>query len=199
MKKYNNILLFCVLSLILALALCACSGDAEPVPTQELTVQDTPEPTESQTTPEPTAQITPEPDVVGMIDSEVMYKDIEVSRIYGGEEFLINILGEPLSTQGPYYYYDGLTLYVRSGYVSDNETFEYVDAFGGTNLSLFTIDGVTLDKTHAELIAVFGEPAIDDILGGSQMMSYYTTNGYILGFSFNTLEDKASQMSIWKK
>lgn len=76
-----------------------CGDDAEPASMPE------PTPTEWITL-EPTSDTTPDAGKVGALDSEVMYKDIEIIRIF--EEPLEDTLGAPLESQGPYYFYDGL-------------------------------------------------------------------------------------------
>lgn len=59
-----------------------------------------------------------------------------------------------------------------------------VDYIGGVNLSMFTIYGITLDKTEEELIAAFGEPTANYITGIGKVhgINYEISSGYTLDF-----------------
>jgi len=127
---------------------------------------------------------------VGVIIGDVMYKGIEVSRIL--DESPENSVGTPLSRRGPNYFYDGLEIYFT----------EYVDNIQFTKLNLFTINGITLDKTRAELIAAFGKPIdyyeySDYVYRDSEdnrMIRYHVSSyiaDYMLEFWFENPKDKA--------
>ena len=138
----------------------------------------------------------------GVIAGDVLYKGIEVSRIL--DERLENTLGAPLKSRGPYYFYDGLEIYFN----------EHVDVISGTNLSLFAVNGVTLDKNQAELIAAFGNPIeyykyrdyeyrASDYAGppsnDNRMMRYHISCyilDYMLDFWFEQPDGKAYSINI---
>ena len=82
----------------------------------------------------------------GVITGDVFYKGIEVSQLL--VEKPENTLGTPLSVRGPHYSYDGLEIYSTDGF----------QQISFMNLSLFEINGVSLDKSREELIAAFGNP-----------------------------------------
>jgi|GEM_PF-4078174 len=183
MKKYTSTLSLCIISLVFAAALCACGGIAEPAKSPEATKQATPE----ASAPLAVESAAPEPEPVGVITGKVTYKGIEINRIL--EEPLENTLGEPLSANGLYYFYDGLEIYY-------NETVEMLFA---VDLSLLEIDGATMDKTQAELIAMLGEPIGEYYpVGGAQTVEYRTSNGYVLSFSFGS-GSSAHIVSIWSE
>ena len=126
---------------------------------------------------------------------EVFYKGIEVSRIL--DENPDYTVGKPISSRGPYYFYEGLEIHYP----------DYVDVISGSNLSLFAIAGVTLDKNRAGLIAAFGNPveyyeypgyvykASDD----ERMMRYHVSTyiiDYMLDFWFENPDGKAYSINI---
>ena len=126
----------------------------------------------------------------GVITIDVIYKDIEVSRIL--DERPENSLGAPINSNGPNYFYDGLEIYFT----------ENVDNIQFTNLSLFKINGATLDKNRAELIAAFGKPIeyyeyADYVYRDSddnRMIRYHVSTfiaDYMLDFWFENPDDKA--------
>ena len=128
---------------------------------------------------------------VGIINGDVIYKGIEVSRIL--DEDPKSVLGTPLRSSGPNYFYEGLEIYFT----------ENVDNIQFTKLSLFTINGVTLDKSQTELIAAFGKPIEyfkypDYVYRDSddnRMIRYHVTSyiaDYMLDFWFENPEDKAN-------
>ncbi|MDL2216647.1 hypothetical protein LJB81_02795 [Desulfovibrio sp. OttesenSCG-928-M14] len=142
----------------------------------------------------------------GVIDGDVLYKDLEVSRIF--DERRENTLGQPSSSRGPVHFYDGLEVSCLTEENSDhNSLTEVVDVIAGTKLSLFTLNGVTLNQSRAELIAAFGKPigyykysdyeyrASDD----KMMMRYHVTNfifDYMIDFSFNHPDQEAYIITI---
>ena len=99
----------------------------------------------------------------GVIGADILYKGIEVSRIL--DENPEYTLGTPTKIEGPVYFYDGIELYYTS----------YVSNISGTDLSLFTIDGISLNKTRAELIDALGAP-----------IESYTYEGYTYHDSDNS-------------
>jgi hypothetical protein len=126
----------------------------------------------------------------GVIAGDVIYKGIEVSRIL--DENPESTLGTPKSSNGPNYFYDGLEIYFT----------ENVENIQFTNLSLFEINGVTLDKNRKELIAAFGKPIesyeySDYVYRDSddnRMIRYHVSSfiaDYMLDFWFENTDDKA--------
>ena len=143
--------------------------------------------------------------LAGVIDGDILYKGIQVSRIF--DERLEHTVGAPLNSRGSFRFYDGLELYCSSKRNPDNSFTEYVDIIMGTNLSLFEINGVTLNKTRSELLAVFGKPieyykypdyeyrASDDNL----LMRYHLSNhifDYMVDFSFSHPDNKSYIINI---
>ena len=134
---------------------------------------------------------------VGVIAGDVIYKGIEVSRIL--DERPENTLGTPLNSRGPYYFYDGLEVYFT----------ESVGNIQLTNLSLFEINGITLDKNREELIAAFGKPIEyyeypDYVYRDSddnRMIRYHVSSfivDYRLDFWFENPEEKAYICGVYR-
>ena len=126
----------------------------------------------------------------GVITGDVMYKGIELSRIL--DENPESTLGTPLSTRGQNYFYEGLEIYFT----------ENVENIQLTDLSLFEVNGVSLNKNKAELIAAFGKPIQyfeypDYVYRNSdddRMIRYHVScfiADYMLDFWFEETEDKA--------
>ena len=134
---------------------------------------------------------------VGVIAGDVIYKGIEVSRIL--DESPENTLGTPLNSRGPYYFYDGLELYFT----------ESVENIQLTKLNLVEINGITLDKNRAELIAAFGKPIEyyeypDYVYRDSddnRMIRYHVSCfivDYMLDFWFENPDDKAYICGVYR-
>ena len=141
---------------------------------------------------------------VGVIAGDVLYKGIEVSRIF--DEQIENTLGTPSDSRGLYRFYDGLEIACLENTDSDGSRTEYVDVILGTNLSLFTINGVSLDKNRTELIAAFGSPIEyyeypDYVYRAEEnlMMRYHVSNfifDYMIDFWFDHPDNAAYNMNI---
>jgi hypothetical protein len=127
---------------------------------------------------------------------EVFYKGIEISRIL--DENPEYTLGQPLSSHGPYYTYDGLLVYYT----------DYVDSVHASDLSLFETGGVTLDKTRSELIAAFGNPIesyqypsyLYDASVDERAIRYHVSSfirDYVLEFWFDDPDSKADNIRIF--
>ena len=149
---------------------------------------------------------------VGEIDGDVLYKNIEARRIF--DEPLANTLGIPIKSRELQYFYDGVEVNCFLHKKPDNSRVEYVDLIKGTDLTLFTINGVTLNKTRAELIAAFGKPieyykypdnryyykaseyrASDNTM----MLRYHVSNyicNYVIDFWFDQPNGKAATVSL---
>jgi hypothetical protein len=129
--------------------------------------------------------------------SEVSYKGIPVGLIL--DEQPESTLGASLKSHGPYYTYDGMELYYT----------DYVSNVWGFDLSLFEIDGITLDKTRAELIAVFGSPVeyyeYPDYVykaGDPHTIRYhifsYIMEGYMIDIWFEAPDEPAYSLGIMR-
>jgi len=84
---------------------------------------------------------------VGTTPSEAYYKGISISRIF--DERRENTLGEAIISNSPYYAYEGMEIYYMPGRVY---------SIVATDPRLFVVNGVTLDKNRAEIIALLGLP-----------------------------------------
>jgi len=141
--------------------------------------------------------------LVGLITSDVLYRGISISQLLGERpEDIISILGEPNPADnecGPLYFYDDMQI----------SYYDYVADIGFMDLSLFEIDGVSLDKNREELVSAFGNP-VDyyeyrpwDIYRDDEdnrMMRYHVTGhvvDYILEFWFGNPNDKAYYCSAY--
>jgi len=83
---------------------------------------------------------------VGVIFGDVNYKGITISAILEGQP--LEILGEPIGSYEDYLFYCGLEI----------KYYEVVGMLSLRDLSMFAIDGISLDKSRKELIAAFGDP-----------------------------------------
>jgi len=122
----------------------------EPIPTSVSVQPSTPVPSEEKET-EPT----------GVITGTLYYMDIEVALLFEYPFRDIDILGEPSDGRDEFYFFhDGLVVEARGGdwcYIL--RRFELVTQIHGDDLSLFNIDGISLEKTRDELIEIFGTPS----------------------------------------
>ena len=194
MKKFLTILV--VALLIFALAGC---GEREETPTAP---EETP-PVEN-ATPEPTEQVsqTPTSTEAGIIWGDVFYRDIPISRLF--LEPFIDVLGEPISQQGAFFHFEGLSIVgLLSSAADEEEWAEYdnvaiqLDALA-PHLGLFTLNGVSLDMTRAEVIATFGDP-YHDILEHSHSLTYSVSSStieYMLAFRFESSDADAPMLGI---
>jgi hypothetical protein len=134
---------------------------------------------------------------------DVNYKDIPISHLF--DEPFARYLGKPSSVRGSYHFYDGIE--ITAEYNSDTSSYEMMEQIQGTNLSLFSINGVTLDKTRAELIAAFGKPLeyykYEDYeykaADSDSMMRYHISSfvyDYMLDIWFDTPDSKASSIIV---
>jgi len=139
-------------------------------------------------------------DNVGVINGDVYYKGIAISTLLLIEEHPETILGMPLRSSsedcGPFLFYEGLE-------ITYDDYMEFsVLQVQFTDLSLFEIDGVSLDKSQEELIAAFGAPIEYYVYrfyeyrntGSGHSVRYHVTSDivdYVLEFWFENPEDKA--------
>ena len=98
-----------------------------------------------------TLSVTPQP--TGIITGNMFYKDIEVAELF--EKPFVDVLGDPLSERGHFFLYDDLEIVAEWNNLSSS--YEMAQSVHISNLSVFSINGITLDKTRAELLAIFGE------------------------------------------
>ena len=126
--------------------------------------------------------------------NEVYYKDIPMYRIleldYENEDVsLESVLGKPLRNVVPMYSYDGMEIYSLSGF--------YVQVITGTNLSLFTINGVSLDKSITELVDLLDKPVSYE---ENYMMEYHVSThvDYLIQFWFDNPDNIANNIRFAK-
>ena len=96
--------------------------------------------------------------VAGVITGEVYYKDIAIGRLF--VEPFFNVLGEPWGNRDNFFFYDNFQ--VMSSWCYGLESTHRGVAIHlfvrEPNLSMFEINGITLNMTRSELIAAFGNP-----------------------------------------
>jgi len=129
------------------------------------------------------------------IDGALFYNGVDISLIF--EEPFVDILGEPVSGQIPFFVYDGFEFV--AWYNSHTSSFD-IEVFRGTDLSMFEINGVSLNMDKEELIAAFGDPIEDTTRGYAyQRMGYHLLMNDILfelDFWFDDTSDKAQSFTI---
>ena len=118
---------------------------------------------------------------------KVLYKGIPVNTIHDGQ--FEAALGAPLNKQesggDTYYYYDGLEISV---YQPNGMVFSMV----ATDPSLFTYNGISLDKNRTELIGIFGDLVYEGWL--NDKVNTYSVQYYISGlinFEMSGPDEKA--------
>lgn len=205
MKK----LLLAIIGLFAAMAVFAsCNQNAEVDIVQDTEEQSTSEPTEIaiptyQPTKEPHSSPVPSPKIVGEIVGDVLYRGMTISSVFSGNPE--DVLGAPLSISDyePWYFYDGLEVHYDDDYV---EMLSFID------LSLFELDGNTLDMSREELISILGEPIeyyeYSNYPGypyqyseDEQNIRYHVLNGvvdYYLEFWFDDLTGKAYMCGAYR-
>ena len=137
----------------------------------------------------------------GIIVGNMFYKDIEVASIF--EKPLREVLGEPIRESEPYLYYDDFC-FVGERWNPLIQSYDNTIFFLSVDhsVSLFTINGVTLNKTRNELIEIFGDPVPPEETYFSdsvhQLFYYITLNDvvYGLGFSFIVQGDIAQAIFV---
>jgi len=145
----------------------------------------------------PAPRPTPEP--ITAIDGEVFYKDVEVALLF--EYPFRDILGDPPNQRGErFLFYDGLEI-VGADWNEYTESFDMASQVLGTNLALFTIDGIALDKTRDDLIETFGATPDDLSFGiNAYMVLRYTATlrevDYVLEFWFDYPDAVTRMLSI---
>ena len=195
MKKLLTVM---VAVLFLFFALVGCSEQTNNPTTPEET------PLVVDVAPEPTEQENPTPtnEEGGIIIGEVFYKDIPISRLF--LEPFIDVLGEPIDTRSAFFFYEGLEIMgLLSSAADEEEWADYdnvaiqLDAFD-PHLGLFTLNGVPLVMTRAELIATFGAPYYD-IVDHDHSLTYRISSPaieYRVTFRFESPDDDAPVSSI---
>ena len=204
MKKYICMLLLSCISLALVFILGSCDHDIESVPTNEPTEQATPESTYG-ADEEPGSGSGDELAAAGVITGDVLYKDIAISRLF--VEPFVDVLGSPLSEREAFYSYDdGLIIIGDRGDLIGSFNMAIQLTASESNLNLFEINGVTLDKTWAELIATLGNPVeyyentnLAYHTSDNSLISYRVLSpkiDYILALRFDNPDDKTAISSI---
>lgn len=177
------VIVFIIMTLLFALSSivsvgCGVQGDNNAVPSEVtesispnipkdteliITTDDTPETNDVNDDYNLENDYVNETPTTSKIIGTLYYKNYDISLIF--ENPAVDILGEPLEERGHFLFYDGLEI---------SSFFEIVSFIQGTNLSLFELNGVSLDKTRAELIAAFGDP-----------IEYYVYSAYVYRASDN--------------
>ena len=192
MKKIL-ILLFAALLLF---AMVGCAAD-----TPNLASEATETATMPEETPPPVEETSelPIPDEeenaeVGVIIGEVFYKDIPISRLF--LEPFIDVLGEPIDQRGAFFFYEGLEIMGDRGDLVGYENMAINLFAHEPHLDLFELNGIPLDMTRIELIAMFDEPheELQDYSLVYRVSS--STIGYGLRFWFESADGDALISSI---
>ncbi len=134
---------------------------------------------------------------------EVLYKGKTITNWIGArpkQKPLEDEFGALVATGkargGDYRRYDGITFFI-------NVQRDEIVSIGGTNLELFTVDGVTLDKDRAGLTRIFGNPQKEgQVMGGDDEGSYYMAYdymGYSLAFYGSSPNGKVEWFEISNK
>jgi len=148
MKKLLTILI--ALLLILTLAGCSEQTDSPVEPEETPQVVDL--------TPEPREQVSPTPTSAeaGVIVGDVHFHDIPISQLF--TEPFLDVLDEPIYQHGAFFSYKGLEIMGdRGDLIGYDHIAIQFNAFE-PYLNLFELNGVSLDRTRAELIRAFGVP-----------------------------------------
>ncbi|SFL98111.1 zinc ribbon domain-containing protein [Pelosinus propionicus] len=134
---------------------------------------------------------------------EVLYKGKTITNWIGArprQKSLQDEFGALVATGkargGDYRRYDGITFFI-------NVQRDEIVSIGGTNLELFTVNGVSLDKDRAGLIRIFGNPQKEgQVMGGDDEGSYYMAYdymGYSLAFYRSSRNGKVEWFEISNK
>ncbi|MCL2387499.1 MAG: hypothetical protein FWC89_08135 [Defluviitaleaceae bacterium] len=130
--------------------------DASDIYIEETTPETEPPPYFQQATPENTYEnLESEQSTAGIIEGDVYYNGIAISRIFS--ESFFEILGEPWGSRDEsFFFYDNFQIW---GWV-EGENFGIAGEINAwpPNLHLFEINGFTLDMNRTELIVAFGNP-----------------------------------------
>jgi len=165
-------LLFLLLTGILFISITACKSspslttpddlDAE-TPKVTSPIPLTPKPTDNapsesgeviSTTPAEEPESKNDETVEGWIVGDMFYKDINIALLF--EEPFLDVLGDPLSERGPYFFYDDLE--VTAEWDNTSSSYKMAEQIQSSCLFLFEINEITFDKTRADLISFFGKP-----------------------------------------
>ena len=210
MKKLLSMVMVAVL-FALVLAGCSEQVDVPTTPTETSPVVDvTPEEhvddsaTHEETSPvvddasEPKEQALTD-EKVGLIIGDVLYNDVPISQLFS-KPFL-DVLGEPIGQREAFYFYEGLEIMGDHGDLFGYDNMAIGINARNPNLSLFTLNGVSLDMTRAELIATFGATILEH---DQSLIMYRVSSGtieYMLGFRFESLSDDepVSNIEMWRE
>lgn len=128
---------------------------------------------------------------------EVLYKGKTITNWIGArprQKPLQDEFGAPVATGkakgGDYRRYDGITFFI-------NVQRDEILSIGGTNLGLFTVNGVALDKDRAGLVRIFGNPQKEgQVMGGDDEGSYYMAYDY-MGYSLTFYRSSPNGKVEW--
>ena len=143
----------------------------------QLPQQPSPEPTSAETAEGATEETANETTEYGIIIGDVYYRGIPISRLF--TEPFANVLGRPLSVQGPNFSYEGLE--IREGWGNANRDMAIRLEASEPYLDLFELNGISLDMSITEVTAAFG----DTVVHWDNSMTYRISNpvaDYMLTF-----------------
>ena len=128
---------------------------------------------------------------------EVLYKGKTITNWIGArlkQKALQDEFGALVDTGkargGDYRRYDGITFFID---VKRDE----IISIGGTNLEMFTVNGVTLDKDRAGMVRIFGNPQKEgQVMGGDDEGSYYMAYDY-MGYSLTFYRSSPNEKVKW--
>lgn len=128
---------------------------------------------------------------------EVLYKGKTITNWIGArlkQKTLQDEFGALVDTGkargGDYRRYDGITFFID---VKKDE----IISIGGTNLEMFTVNGVTLDKDRAGMVRIFGNPQKEgQVMGGDDEGSYYMAYDY-MGYSLTFYRSSPNEKVKW--
>ena len=186
MKKILSILLLLLLvGILVACAEAPEPGEATPTPIEVS------RPKHMEQAAEPIAEGIAE---VGVIIGDVLYKGIEISRLF--IEPFVDVLGSPLGERGAFFFYENFEIVSGWDYgLEPNQGVVIQFSAWEPNLNLFELNGFTLDMTRLEVIATFGAP----MEYWDFSLTYHISNpvaDYMLIFRFEDWEDNNVLTSI---
>ena len=126
-----------------------------------------------------------------IIPDVIHYRGTPITNLFTDE--FMDILGPPDDISEPYHFYDGVEILLDGNVVNQ---------LNGTDLSLFTIAGATLDRNWPGLISVLGEPmdTVEEPENDNFLLIYEIGDvhpNYQITFFMDNQNDDAYIMSIW--
>ena len=158
---------------------------------------------------EPDLCIEDEAAIEGIIVGDVLFNDIEISRIF--LEPFVDVLGPPLAHgHGAFFIYDDNVSIMSNMYNYGSEPHQgmaiHLSAFSH-DLHQFELNGVTFDMNRTDLIMTLGNPVqyygnhdvTYSAYGDANMISYHILShyvDYVVLFRFGNADDRTEVTSI---